>query len=86
MRAIDFPESNIVLGKPRDMTDEQCSSVQALKGTDIDGIDFILTVWQPNHEDIQAINAGRPVLLKICGQGMPPVCLYTYDECGEPNV
>lgn len=80
MRAIDFPESNITFGKPSDMTDEQCFSISAYKG---DG--FINTVWLPNKEDIEAINAGRPIILSIVGNGMPPVSLFTCDEQGNIN-
>lgn len=80
MRAIDFPESNITFGKPSDMADEQCFSISAYKG---DG--FINTVWLPNKEDIEAINAGRPIILQIVGNGMPPVSLFTCDEQGNIN-
>jgi len=80
MRAIDFPESNITFGKPDNMTDEQCFSISAYKG---DG--FINTVWMPNKEDIDAINAGRPIILSIIGSGMPPVSLFTCDEEGNVN-
>lgn len=86
MMPIDFPEANVTFGKPKNMTDEQCSSVRALTGVDADGFHFVLTVWQPNKEDLEAIKEGRPILLKICGQGMPPVSLYTYDEQGNANV
>lgn len=80
MRPIHFPESNITFGKPENMTDEECYSVSAYKG---DG--YINTVWMPNKEDIEAINAGRPIILSITGQGMPPVSLFTCDENGVPN-
>jgi len=85
MRPIDFPESNIVFGKPNSMTDEQCFSISAYKGTNADGIPVINTVWMPSFEDIKAINEGRPIILSICGEGMPPVSLFTNNENGEGN-
>ena len=85
MIPIDFEGSNIVLGKPEDMTDEQCQPVKAYAGEDNDGFPFFLTAWQPNKEDIEAINAGRPVMLKLIGYSMQPACLYTFDEAGECN-
>lgn len=86
MIAIDFEGTNVELTRPTDMTDEQCSSVRAYKGVDQDGINFLLTAWKPNKEDIEAINAGRPIMLKVAGLGFPPVCLYTYDENYEANL
>jgi hypothetical protein len=85
MMAIDFDEANITLGKPRNMTDEQCMSVRAYHGVDSDGFPFFLTVWQPSKEDIEAIKAGHPIALKVLGNSFPPVALYTVDSNGEPN-
>lgn len=86
MRAIEFEGYNVILGKPDAMTDEQCLPLHAYRDIDTDGFPFILSVWQPSKEDIEAINAGRPVLLKICGQIMPPVALFTTNEIGQANV
>lgn len=85
MRAIHFPESNITFNKPQSMTDEECYSVSAYAGKDSDGRPFVNTVWMPNKEDIEAINAGRGIILSITGSGMPPVALFTCDENGLPN-
>lgn len=85
MLPIDFEGTNIELRKPDEMTDEQCMSVRAYRGADADGFNFTLLAWQPNKEDIEAINAGRPIMLKIIGHTMPPVCVYTYDENFEAN-
>ncbi len=86
MLCIDFPEANHTIGKPHDMTDEECHSVRAHVGKDETNTPFISTVWQPSYEDLKALNAGRPVVLKILGMGMPPVSLYTVDDEGNPNV
>lgn len=80
MMPVDFPEANTIFGKPKGMTDEQCSPISALVDDD-----SVRTVWLPNKEDIEAINAGRPIVLCIFGQGMPPVSLYTCDEKGNIN-
>jgi hypothetical protein len=88
MRPVDFEGSNIVMGKPEGMTDEQCIDVPAHIGVDNDGFPFVLTVWQPNKEDIEAVNAGRPLMLKLIGSSMQPACIYTYDEefnCNSPR-
>ena len=86
MRAIDFPESNITFGKPESMTDEECYPVSAyMGGTGAGETPYINTVCQPNKEDIEAIIAGRPIILSITGYSMPPVSLFTCDENGKPN-
>lgn len=86
MRPVDFEGSNIVMGKPPGMSDEQCSSVPALVATDTDGFNFTLLCFMPSYEDIQAINEGRPICLKILSVPMPPVAMYTLDADGEPNI
>lgn len=85
MLPVNFEGTNTVLTKPEDMTDEQCLEVRAYCDIDGDGFPFYLTAWQPNKEDLEAINAGRPIMLKVVGKSMPPVCLYTFDENYEAN-
>lgn len=85
MRPIDFPEANIIFSKPSNMSDEQCMPVSAYAARAEDGNLFVVTVWQPSYEDLQALNAGRPLMLQVCG-GMPPVAMWTNDESGEANL
>ena len=85
MLPIDFEGTNITLGKPADMTDEECSSVRAYRGNDNNGFPFFLLAFQPSYEDIQAINAGRPIMLKVVSARMPPVAMYTYDQNFNSN-
>ena len=66
------------------MTDEECYSVSAYAGEQ-SGRLYVNTVWMPNKEDLEALNAGRPIILTISGGGMPPVSLFTCDENGIPN-
>lgn len=80
MRPIDFPAANIVYVKPEVMTDEEFYLISAHKG---DG--FIKTVWMPNKEDIDAINAGNPIVVSVAGSNLPPMALFTLDENGEIN-
>jgi hypothetical protein len=92
MKPIQFEGAHEV-GKPKNMTDEQCSSIWAhnhdFELTGADGKQYqgrIWTeMWQPSKEDIEAINAGRPIILQIHSHGLPPVSMLTLDENGEPN-
>lgn len=85
MLAIPF-EGSRPIAKPKSMKDEQCSSLEIMALTDGSGYPCMVSCWQPNKEDKEAIAAGRPVWLKIIGQVHPPVALLTLDENGDANV
>ncbi len=85
MRAIDFPEANITFEKPTGMDDSECLPIQAYAGRDQNGNPHINTVWMPSKEDIDAILAGRPIVVCVLGEALPPMALFTYDENGNSN-
>lgn len=85
MIAIDFPESNHVFNKPVSMDESECLPLSVYLGNNDKGMPYINSVWQPSYEDIEAIKAGRPVILSICGVNQPPVSLFTCNEKGEIN-
>lgn len=35
------------------------------------------TAWLPTPDELAAINAGAPIILRVMGSGHPPVILYT---------
>jgi hypothetical protein len=35
------------------------------------------TAWFPSPDELAAMNAGAPIVLRVCGNGHPPVMLYT---------
>jgi hypothetical protein len=84
MNPIQFEGSKEV-GKPKDMTDEECFSVWAKKSTDAAGRTIWQTMWQPSYEDRIAIAAGRPIVIQSTSDGLVPMLPYTYDEDGNPN-
>jgi hypothetical protein len=85
MHPITFEGVNTSLAKPTDMTDEQCSPLPAEKNVDNGGFDYFLTAWMPNKEDLEALNAGKPLFLKVIGLGHPPVALFTVNDDGTGN-
>jgi len=92
MKPIHF-EGAREIGKPKEMTDEQCKSLwahsQDFEFTGSDGKRHQGRVWtemwQPSKEDIEAIVAGRPIVLQIHSWGLPPVSMLTLDGNGDPN-
>ena len=85
MIPVDFEGTNLVLNKPSDMTDEECSPIKAHAGVDAAGYPFILTAWMPNIDDVEAIKRGEPIYLKVIGSGFQPTAMFTLNEKGEAN-
>lgn len=84
MLPIDF-EGSQVIGKPKNMTDEECFGLHAFVGIDENGYKYFLECWKPSKEDIDAIAAGRPIWIKILSNGLPPIAVWTLDENNEIN-
>lgn len=84
MIPIEFPGSREV-GKPTDMTDEQCASIPAAQAVE-GGMPVWITCWQPSYEDIEAIKNGLPIYVKTVSRSLPPMLLLTLNESGESNA
>ena len=70
-------EGSQEIKKPVNMTDEECSSIWATTGVDEAGYAYILTAWKPSYEDLQALNNGSPIYIKVLSTGLPPMALFT---------
>lgn len=77
MLPTNFPESNAVLGPPQGMSEEECSSLFTLRSKDESGHPVVVSCWKPTRDELEALNAGRPLWLVVLGQTMPPVYLTT---------
>lgn len=77
MLPVTFPEQNIVLGKPDNMTDEECMSLPAWRGRNSDGLPVIISKWKLSKEDLDEINRTGEVWLQIVGPAMPPASVFT---------
>jgi hypothetical protein len=75
------------------MKDEDCFPITAFRGAmeavDAEGdpciVEYVLTGWLPNKEDIEAFLAGRPVMIRTLGHRFQPMAVFTFNEEGEPN-
>lgn len=56
-----------------------CSSLPIRDG-ERRGLPHMESAWFPTPEEIAAIVAGAPVILRIVGTAHPPVALYTGDR------
>jgi hypothetical protein len=84
MQPVEFQGSRMI-GKPKDMTDEECFAIPAASGVDDAGFPYWVTAWRPSYEDLQALQRGEPVWVKSTSHGLVPMLLYTLDENGNHN-
>lgn len=107
MHPVEF-EGSVPIGKPSDMTDEQCCMAWTkfgfgrlreifafngmikvppgvYAGIDSEEFPYYITAWQPNKEDIDAINRGEPIYIKTLSKGLPPMAVFTLDENKQGN-
>lgn len=54
-------------------------------GVDSEDFPYYMTAWKPNKEDIDAINRGEPIYVKILAKQLPAMALFTLDENNEGN-
>lgn len=76
MHRTQHPSNNAVLGAPGgwDQNELPCGALPITR-TVVDGVAAVVSYWQPNAEELAALNAGRPVALWVVGSTMPPVAL-----------
>lgn len=86
MLAIDFKGANTRLQRPLNMTDEECAEISAYTDVDAGGFPFIATYWMPSKEDLEALNAGRGIWVKVIGETTPPFGMFTMDENLKANI
>lgn len=87
MLPVNFPGAYIAVDKAPNASDEHSiSGVPAWCGTDTEtGFFCYLFAWQPNREDLEAIKAGKPVMVKIFASPCPQHTMFTLDDNGTPN-
>lgn len=86
MRPIQFPGS-VEIGKPTNMTDEQCMSAWAFIHKDPDGkTTGFTTCWMPSYEDLKALNEGSGIFVHHPYLQLSAMSMMTLDENNNPNV
>jgi hypothetical protein len=74
------------LGAPPDwatQTGDNCVALHARRVTE-DGLVIFESAWEPTPAEIEAINAGGSIVLRVVG-GQPPVALYVESPTPEPK-
>ncbi len=66
----DFPEANLTLKKPRNMTEEDCSSLRVYVNQD-----GFISCWKPTLRERFILFFKGRIWLTVLGQEHPPVRL-----------
>lgn len=84
MQPVEFPGSRNI-GKPENMTDEQCMAIPAANAIDEHGWHYWTTAWRPSYEDMKAFERGEPIYVRTICRDLPPMALFTLNEDGKGN-
>jgi hypothetical protein len=71
----DFNESNHVLGRPVDMTDDQCGPLCVQIAKYPNGTPVVISCWKLTADELAEINKTGRVWLTIIGPTMPPAMI-----------
>lgn len=73
MQFIKHPNCNTLIGKPSDMTDDQCGALPARVWSDDHG-PWATSFWRPDPSEIAALVAGGSIAVNLrVGTGQHPV-------------
>jgi len=70
-----FDESNAVLGRPADMSADQCDPLSVLRAVTADGLPVVISCWKLTREELDELRRTGRVWLVVFGETMPPVAL-----------
>jgi hypothetical protein len=80
MEACSFPEENLILEPPLNVTAEQCNMLPVYTGMiEAEGfkkkVPAIISCWKVTKEELEEIQCTGRIWLYVYGRGMPPVAL-----------
>lgn len=78
MDAIKSATSNHTFGPPESWNNErngECTPLHVTKTADDGGNAIMQSEWKPNQDELDALNAGAPVVLTVWGVMHPPVAV-----------
>ena len=74
-----FHESNGYLGKPPDMTHDECDALSVWRGdVTVDGggaVPAVVSCWKLTPDELEEVNRTGRVWLYVVGRTMPPVMM-----------
>ena len=77
MKPIEFPESNTILNKPDEMTDEECMPLPVCVCRDSEDLPLIISCWEPTPEEWNALRKqGRIYIAIVSEEYHPPLIVF----------
>jgi hypothetical protein len=67
--------ANLRLGKPSDMSDEECKPLHVRRCTDESGYAIMQSAWFPSPDELKRMQEGAPVIFTVYGTVHPPIWL-----------
>ena len=74
----NFEHSNLVLGPPSGMDEDECASLFAFRGVDDRGLSWDISCWKLTQEELRQIQETGRIWLHVVGTH-PPVHIGTED-------
>lgn len=86
MKPVNHPSNTRTLGAPAGW-DQSTLPVEPLGITDqvLEGVPCMWSFWQPDADELAALNAGGAVVLSIVGRNMPPAALMVTTPDSVPE-
>lgn len=78
MRGVSFPQQNNILGKPENMTDDECYGLPVHHYVTDRGFPAIISCWELTDEDIEQIIKTRRIWANTLGKTLSPFSLHSY--------
>jgi hypothetical protein len=81
MKPIQHPSNNDVLGAPKGMSAEECSSLfitrvkYAPPSLSIPAVNAVISFWQPSLAQLELLNAGKPIFISVLGTTHPSLSI-----------
>lgn len=75
MNRVQHPSNNAVLAAPPGAKADEVTAIAVTHVVYADGVQAVLSFWQPTTEELRLLNLGRPVRFGIFGTTHAPVYL-----------
>ena len=73
MRPTQHPSNNAILRAPEGVNVEQCRPLAITRAQYPDGMDVVMSYWEPTAEERKAIAEGALIAFQCWGRTHPPV-------------
>lgn len=84
MKPINFPQSNATVEKPEDLTDEQCSAIDACFAITSDEMPITIVCWEPTPDEWIRMRKRGHIFVSFVGHQVIPHVIWA-DSPFEEN-